>query len=376
MVDVLDADRALAHARAAGHAVPHGLVQDGVRDQRLPSKVPAVPAAAGQHLVALAVELVAEPHHHELGRQVLAGGERGARVLAAAALGAGHPVDHLLPGQVPDRARPEPDLVLGDVRVVEPQRLQAARARASAEEHVDRRDQRVEVLGVRDVEQEARGSGSRGPRRRRARGPRSPAAVRQEARRPTSRSGDHSAGYSLIAQRDARPVPDEQREGDGGLEQQDVVGDLLEAAAHEPDGPLPEPDREGDAHADQRRPARTGPPGARTSPARPATGCVQWGLIGAQERHHDRGQQDQEAPEQQQVHEPGDRAQEQLGLRQDAGDLARCATRHLVEPGGCAAEPDEPRTGRATRRTNNPTKIAEDREEQDPRDEGPGVHAR
>ena len=101
----------------------------------------AMPAAvvAGQQLRPLGEQLVAQAHDQELRRQLLAGRPRRADVLAAAALGAREGVDHLLPGHVGDRAGAEPDLVLGHVRIVEPQRLEPAAGARAAEVDVDRR---------------------------------------------------------------------------------------------------------------------------------------------------------------------------------------------------------------------------------------------
>ena len=68
-VDVLDVDRALAHARAARHAVPHDLVGHGVRHERLELDLAG---GLGDHAVA-------EVHDQQLRRERLAGRPRGAR---------------------------------------------------------------------------------------------------------------------------------------------------------------------------------------------------------------------------------------------------------------------------------------------------------
>ena len=80
-------------------------------------------------VLALREHLVADAHDHELRREHLPGRVRGAGVLAAAALGAGEGVEHLLPRQVEDRRDAEPHLLLG---YVEAERLEpAARARCA-----------------------------------------------------------------------------------------------------------------------------------------------------------------------------------------------------------------------------------------------------
>jgi hypothetical protein len=97
-------------------------------------------------------------------------------------------------------------------------------------------------------------------------------------------------------ERDPGTVPDEQGEDDRALEQQDVVGDL-EVRAHEPDRALAEPDGERDRHADQgahrEQVDEQGEPALLGEPRdRPVD------VHRAEERHHDRRQQDEEAPEQ------------------------------------------------------------------------------
>ena len=86
VVDVLDADRALPHARAAGDAVPHDVVGQCVRHDR-----------RGQ----------------ELRREGFAGRVGRAHVLAAPALRARHGVEHLLPRHIRRPSRAETDFSLG-----------------------------------------------------------------------------------------------------------------------------------------------------------------------------------------------------------------------------------------------------------------------
>ena len=111
------------------------------------------PAGSASRFGPSAEELVAEPHDQQLRRQLLARRVGRADVLAAAALGARHRVDHLLPRHVGDRVGAEAHRALVLDREVE--RLEpAARARA-AEPDVDRRRRDVEVLRVRQVGEEA-----------------------------------------------------------------------------------------------------------------------------------------------------------------------------------------------------------------------------
>ena len=204
VVDVLDVDRALLDAGAAGGAGPqHVRVDDaallGGADQRavglrLPgsgdpaeaglryaavrraspsASTRASPSAARCRLVLgsqqvrrLGEQVVAQVHDHELGRERLAGVPGRALRLAAAALGAGGEVEHALPGEVLDLAAAE-DVVLVSSscprsrsacrRTHRQQR--AERVRLALGQHVDRREGDVQVLGVDDDDQEAEDHG-------------------------------------------------------------------------------------------------------------------------------------------------------------------------------------------------------------------------
>ena len=87
------------------------------------------------------------PMMSSLGDSDLAGGKRGAGVLAAAALGARERVEHLLPGEVGGGPGAEADVLLGRVVVVEAQRLQPAARAGPPEAHVERGGRDVQVLG-------------------------------------------------------------------------------------------------------------------------------------------------------------------------------------------------------------------------------------
>jgi hypothetical protein len=65
---------------------------------------------------------------------------------------------------------------------------------------------------------------------------------------------------------------------------------------------------------------------------------------GADHRHHDRREEDEEAPEDQGVHEPGDEALEELALTQHDRRLVLHSQRHVVRPverTGCADDAHE-----------------------------------
>ena len=105
-----------------------------------------------EHRRPLVEETVAEAHDEKLRRQILAGRPRGTDVLAAPALGARHGVEHLLPRHVDERPRAEPERSL--VLDVEVERLQPSPRTCPAEPDVDPRGRDVEVLRVREVDEE------------------------------------------------------------------------------------------------------------------------------------------------------------------------------------------------------------------------------
>ena len=181
VVDVLDVDRALLDAGAAGDAGPQHV---GVDDARRRSGCDGSPSVAptsgalglgldvgrqglalglvGQEVRRLGERVVAQPHDQQLGRQRLLGVPGRALRLAAAALGAGGEVEQALPGEVLDRADAERGVLVEVVDVVEGDRLavggqrldRAERDRLALEEHVERRHEDVQVLGVHDLDQE------------------------------------------------------------------------------------------------------------------------------------------------------------------------------------------------------------------------------
>ena len=155
-VDVLDVDRALLDAGAAGGARPqHVGVDDraavgcrsavvgrpaggrGRSRSRRPAATsdradelgacpcpgPRAPRSVGEQPGRLGVRVVAQRHHEHLGRQRLVGVPRRALGLAAAALGAGGEVEQALPGEVLDLADAERGVLVELLDVLEVERL-------------------------------------------------------------------------------------------------------------------------------------------------------------------------------------------------------------------------------------------------------------
>ena len=230
VVDVLDVDRALLDAGAAGGAGPqHVGVDDpallGGADQRPCACGALVPACARSRTRArrgagrarrsprrrrtprpapfrrravrgLGEQVVAQVHDHQLGRQRLAGVPRRALGLAAPALGAGGEVEHALPGEVLDLAAAE-DVSSSSRRVLEVDRLAAGVIGSSGpsafgsrlDSDVERRQEDVQVLGVDDEDQEAEHDADLGQEADRLERPRwrprraAPAARRRPRRR-------------------------------------------------------------------------------------------------------------------------------------------------------------------------------------------------
>ena len=323
VVDVLDRHRALLHAGAAGDAIPDDVVADGVRDER--GRLERLsPLRRGEEVRPLGEQLVAQAHDQELRRELLARRVRRADVLAAAALGARHRVDHLLPRHVGDRGRAEAHLGLVLDREVE--RLEAAAAARAAEPDVDRRRRDVEVLGVRQVGEEADDEQDVRPDE----DPLAHLGPRALAEHLRDRVRDRRGRRGPLVQpgRDQRRVPEQQREHDHRDQPEDQVG-LAEVAALEPLGALHLADPERRDHADEdehdeevdeeREPALMPEPGKRRA-----------FRDGADQRHHDRREEDQEAPEDEGVDEARAEPLEELLLAEHDNGLVAHALRHVV----------------------------------------------
>ena len=335
VVDVLDGDRALAHAGAARDAVPDHVLRDGAADQGRRLERLAT-SARRERLRPLGEELVAQVHDQELRRELLARRVGRAHVLAAPALGAGHRVDHLLPGHVGDRrgAEAHRGLVLG--REVE--RLEAPARPGPREPDVDPRGRDVQVLRVRQVGEEGEHEQDVRPHED-ALGDLRPLTAREEGRQRV-RDGRPARRPLVQVERDAARVPEEERADDPGDHREDEVR-LAEVAPLEPLGPLdlPDPERCRDAdqherreHVDeQREPALAAEPRERpVAVDRP------------DHRHHDRGEQHDEAPEDERVHEARDEALEELLLPEDDDGLVADPGRRVARALGRLPEPDDP----------------------------------
>ena len=176
-------------AGAAGHAVP--------------DRSPRAPRSGRAASSFCANTWSRRPMITSLGESDLAGGERGAGVLAAAALGARERVEHLLPGQVLGGAGAEAELLLGDVVVVELQRLEPAARAGAPEPHVDRGARRCAGAWSAAGRPGRRGSSARAPRRTRARG-RFVASLWPNRCDSAFDTGDHDRRPLVQAERDPR----------------------------------------------------------------------------------------------------------------------------------------------------------------------------
>ena len=332
MVDVLDCHRALLHARAARHAVPDDVVADGVRNERR-HRERLVP----EQLRALREQLVAEPHDQELRRELLARRIGRADVLATSALGARHRVDHLLPRHVGDRRGPEPHRALvldGEIERLEP----ATRPRA-AEPDVDGGGGDVEVLRAWKVDEEPDDEQNVRPHEEPLAylGP----GAGAEHLRDRVGEGRPARGPLVDPGRDQRGVPGEQREHDQRDQAEDEVC-LTEVAAPETlrSLHLADPERGGDAdeHEHHEEVDDQGEPPLRAQPRHGLALCH-----GGDQRHHDRREEHQEAPEDDRVDQPRDEPLEQFPLPEHDHRLVANPPRHVVEPLRRLAQPNEPR---------------------------------
>ena len=272
---------------------------------------------------------VAQAHDHELGGQRLVSAPGRARVLAAAALRARVGVEHLLPGQVGRRARPEPELLLRYRLVVEPQRLQPAARAGVPEPHVDRRSRDVQVLGAGQVGQEREDRQHVRPDEH----PLEDSGCLIVAEQVRQRLGDRGPRRRPLveAERDPGGVPQQQRDHDRGDQRQDQVG-LTEMAALEPARPLDLADPERGQHADQHQHAEQ--VDHRRVPALVAEPGDRGVLVDhPDQRDQDRRRQHQEAPEDECVHQPGTEALEQLALAEHDRPLVAGASLHVAAAG-------------------------------------------
>ena len=262
--------------------------------------------------------------------------QAGTDVLAAPALRAREGVERLLPGEVAHRAGPEAHLLLG---AVEAQRLEPASRARAPEEDVHRRGGDVEVLRVGEVDEERQDQEHVRPHE---------AALEHLGHGPVAeqprervRDGRPARRPLVQPQRDPARVPEQQRRDDPRDHRQDQVG-LAEVAALEARraGELADRDRGHHAAQDehredvheQREPALVPEPRQR--------GVA---VHGADQRHQDRREEDEEAPEDRRVHQPRAEALEQLALPEHDHRLVAGAARDVVEALGRLAHPHEVR---------------------------------
>jgi hypothetical protein len=204
-VEVLELDRARCFAVAAGRARPERLLGDDVADElrQLAAGV------AGDDAVGALDEMPLDAVVDHLHRQRFPGQVRRARILAAAALGAGEGVEPFLPRQV-DRAadaRLHLRFVLGGHQLVEIDAGNAVGRAATAKEERRQRGDDVEVLAERqDDEKREHDRHLRPVRDRIAGGERVGRQSGECARNRASREGERA----LV--RDLRHAVGEQRE--------------------------------------------------------------------------------------------------------------------------------------------------------------------
>jgi hypothetical protein len=338
-VDVLDVDRALLHAGPARRARPHDLVVDDVGHERRRLDFGA-DLAGVEEPRSLVEQVVAQVHHEELRRQRLPGVPRRARRLAPPALGARVEVERLLPREIDDRGGPERHVLGLHALEVDAQRREPPARLRAPEEHVDRARRDVQVLRIAEVHAEREDQRHVGPQpgphpradpsRRGAledpgdgRGHRGPPPVRREP------------------ERDPRAAAQEQRDDDPEDQSEDPVR-LAPVAADEPLGPLAEPDRERDRQAHEHPGGEDvlhepEPPG----PADPRQ--LEPGIHDLPADLEDRGQQHEEAPEDQGVHQAGHEPLEQLALAEHPRAFAREPDREVAAALHGPPEPDEAR---------------------------------
>ena len=342
LVDVLDDHRAGLDAGTAGHAVPDRVVRDrGVHDRRrqagrVGSGVVEVVGVADDRRVRDEVDPVLGVHGHlpdahdeRLGVEWLAGRIGRAGVLAAAALGAGEPVEEVLPAEVLERPHAERRRL-----VLEVHRRQLAARGELAEVHVEEAGDDVEVLAERQVDDECRHEGDMGPPQGgepglRRRGP-------ERSERDGQGVGDERSGHIAVG-RGLERLGQQLGRDDAADHRQDQQP---RAAQRQPCGPGHEPPEEGvgDRHEDDhrhhvlhRRDERPEDPVERPRDDRldePAGDDV-----GRADRQQD------EAPEDREVHQPRPAVLEHPRLDQGVPDQAPRSARNVAERAG-ALGPD------------------------------------
>ena len=156
---VLDEDRAGVHAGAAGRAVPEHLVVDDVADHLLVRRVrrrgAVVTVARGREQATglLVEQVILEVQNQILGGQLLAANARGTFRLTPPALSATVGIEQILPGELLDLR--DADGLVPLQPLLDIGGRQRATRPGSAELDVRPGGDDVQVLRVRDVDQEA-----------------------------------------------------------------------------------------------------------------------------------------------------------------------------------------------------------------------------
>ena len=383
MVDVLDVDRALLDTRAAGRARPQGVFVDdrqlrargavsvegvavlacvltaltrpdewtldllahlgaNARQGFLVQLAQSGVLALCRHQVwGLGEHRVAKVHDHQLRAQRLVGVPRGALVLAAAALGAGHEVDVALPGELRDVSLAELRVV---GRVFEVDRLAVVvdgqqwtqSVRSAGRVDVDRGRADVQVLGVEHDHQEPEHHDDLTPDANGLQPQVGRLAQRGEQGADPLGGERATVGEGERPRVDLRPAIQEQGRDDQEDHEKDHPGApgvraeepglpaVLRRVVREPDD-REDPDPDQHEHREQVLSEAHHRPGADD---RDVEVSDEERPVGLQDRQH----QDQEAPEREHVRHAGHRPLQQLALAQHLERLGLHPLGHVQKP--------------------------------------------
>ena len=323
---------------------------------------------------ALLEQVVPQVHDQQLGRERLARVPCRARALAPPALRARVQVQRLLPREVRASSRRRGALLARPRALSMSIRsgVEGAPRAGAREADVDRARGDVQVLRVR---RGRRGTPGRSPGAPTGGSTSTPGCQpsrhpREQVTRPPSTRASTS-GRRRVPGRDPRAAREEERHDDQEDQAEDPVG-LQPVAPDEPLGALAPAGCRRRSRARRARRPRTRPARGRATRVPPIRGSRRSGSIALPDDLDDRGEQDQEPPEDQRVHQPGERPLEQLALARGppspsratrrghvAGALDRASEPH--EPGeehGPAGRPGPPRRRAPARRTAARTSIA------------------
>ena len=329
LVDVLDEDGARLDAGPAGHAVPDRVVWDGgIHDgdrhgRRRQSIVEAVRLAherAVRDQVQPALRVhghVADAHDHGPRVERLARRVRRAGFRAAAALGAGEPIEEVLPPEVGDRAHPERRALRLEIHG----RELAARGQL-AKIDVEEAGGHVEVLAARQVAQERRHEQDVRPP---GRGERElqDARIRAAQGRADGIRDDRAgavAGTRRLERHRQELRADHAADQAEDHERAAGEGEPMRSRDQAPPGGIADREEHGHRrHVAERR--DRAPQGTAQRPADDRLDQAPRGDVGRADR------EDDEAPEDRDVHEPGAGVPEHPRLPERVDDQARCPAR-------------------------------------------------